>query len=115
MSPRAALFALGFVLLCSVVAARVGRQAAKYTDWRLPRSLLPRKYQLRLLPYLDNANFTTDGRVEILLECMQETQLLVLHMADITIVKDGLQVTMVIVFVFNAALTHLFDIIRFTT
>lgn len=95
MSPRAALFTLGLFLLCCVVAARVGRQLGpKYTDWRLPRSLLPRKYQLRLLPFLENGNFTTDGRVEILLECMEETQLIVLNIADIAIVKDGLQVIM---------------------
>jgi len=64
----------------------------KYDDWRLPRSLLPRQYKVRLLPFLVEGNFTTHGRVEILLECMQATDLVVIHMADIVIVKDSLQV-----------------------
>lgn len=80
-----------FVVLLQVTEARYGRAAPKYTDWRLPRTLLPRQYKLRLLPFLEG-NFTTSGYVEILLECMQDTQLVVLHMAEITIAKDGLQV-----------------------
>lgn len=68
----------------------------KYDDWRLPRSLLPRQYKVRLLPFLIEGNFTTHGRVEILLECMEETDLVVIHMADITIVKDTLQVNCII-------------------
>ena len=52
-----------------------------------------REYKLRLLPYLEEGYFTTDGQVDILLECMEETKLIVLHMEDITIVKNGLQVS----------------------
>ena len=64
----------------------------KYDDWRLPRALLPRQYKVRLLPFLNEGNFSTHGRVEILLECMQETDFVVIHMVDIVIVKDTLQV-----------------------
>ena len=63
----------------------------KYTDWRLPRWVLPRHYKLRLLPFIEEGHFT--GQVDILLECMEPTQLIVLHMADIRIDQDdGLQV-----------------------
>lgn len=78
------LWLLGWIVLQSSASS-------KYTDWRLPRSVLPRQYKLRLLPFLDG-NFTTSGYVEILLECMQDTQLVVLHMSEITIAKEGLQV-----------------------
>ena len=63
----------------------------KYTDWRLPRWVLPRHYKLHLLPFIEEGNFT--GQVDILLECMEPTQMIVLHMADIIINQDdGLQV-----------------------
>ena len=52
-----------------------------------------REYKLHLLPYLEEGYFTTDGQVDILLECMEETKLIVLHMEDITIVKNELQVS----------------------
>ena len=87
------LFAGLFSLLCLQITAKEVRSSPKYTDWRLPEWVLPRQYKLRLLPFLEEGNFTTDGQVEILLECMEETQLIVLHMAEITIVKDGLQVS----------------------
>ena len=74
------------------VAAKAVRSYPNYTDWRLPRWILPREYKLRLLPYLEEGNFTIDGQVDILLECMEETKLIVLHIAEITILKDGLQV-----------------------
>jgi aminopeptidase N len=91
-----------FSFLCLQVTAKEVRSSPKYTDWRLPEWILPRQYKLRLLPYLEDGNFTTDGQVEILLECMQETQLIVLHMAEITIVKDGLQV------IYSYFCTHIF-------
>jgi len=85
----AILILLGWIVIA--LAGRPSRASPKYTDWRLPRSVLPRQYKLRLLPFLDG-NFTTSGYVEILLECMQDTQLVVLHMSEITIAKEGLQV-----------------------
>lgn len=87
---------VGFVCLCFLdlqVAARGLRSFPSYTDWRLPRWILPREYRLRLLPYLEESNFTIDGQVDILLECKEETKLIVLHMAEIKIVKGGLQVS----------------------
>lgn len=96
------LFVSFFSFLCLQVTAKEVRSSPKYTDWRLPEWVLPRQYKLRLLPYLEDGNFTTDGQVEILLECMQETQLIVLHMAEITIVKDGLQV------IYSYFCTHIF-------
>lgn len=104
------LFAGMFSLLCPQITAKEVRSSPKYTDWRLPEWILPRQYKLRLLPFLEEGNFTTDGQVEILLECMEETKLIVLHMADITIVKEGLQVSHSIKYCKNAH--HSFKIIK---
>ena len=68
------------------------KPSLRHNDWRLPRSLVPRHYRVRLLPYLKEGNFTTDGHVEILVECKEETDLIILHMADISIVSGSLQV-----------------------
>lgn len=92
MLRRLALVTVGLVFVAIQVTAKQPRSVPKYTDWRLPRWLLPRHYKLRLLPFIEEGNFTTQGRVDILLECMEPTQLIVLHMAEITIPNDGLQV-----------------------
>jgi hypothetical protein len=81
------------IAVIQVTAIKQPRSIPKYTEWRLPRWVLPRHYKLRLLPFIEEGNFTTEGQVEILLECMEPTKMIVLHIADIRIVKDeGLQV-----------------------
>lgn len=90
--PVLVTFVLIFIGIAAQVVINNPRSVPKYTDWRLPRWLLPRHYKLRLLPFLQDGNFTTNGHVEILLECMEPTQMIVLHLADITIPFDGLQV-----------------------
>lgn len=91
---RLVVMTLALIFLgLQVETAKSPRSIPKYTDWRLPRWLLPRHYKLRLLPFLQDGNFTTEGQVEILLECMEPTQLIVLHMAEMSIVPEGLQVS----------------------
>lgn len=51
-------------------------------DIRLPRSLLPVHYVVRLLPWMDEGNFTTDGYVRIVMRCAENTSRIVLHSAD---------------------------------
>lgn len=59
------------------------------TNWneekyRLPGDLLPSFYAIRLLPFLEEGNFTTSGHIEILVDCVQDTKNIVLNSADIT-------------------------------
>lgn len=49
--------------------------------YRLPRSVAPRRYDVRLAPDLDAARF--DGEVEIALEVVEPTRLVVLNAADL--------------------------------
>jgi hypothetical protein len=59
-------------------------------DWndevyRLPGDLLPSVYTLRLLPFLEENNFTTDGHVTIFVDCVNDTKNIVLNSIDIDI------------------------------
>ncbi len=53
-------------------------------ELRLPRDILPRLYEVTLLPILIEGNFTTEGSVNILVDCVQSTNNITLHIADIT-------------------------------
>ena len=60
---------------------------------RLPRAVLPRHYELRLLPILQNANFSILGRVSIDIECFEDTDRIVLHSLDINVDPRSVTVT----------------------
>ncbi|XP_041459849.1 aminopeptidase N-like isoform X2 [Lytechinus variegatus] len=69
-------------------------------DGRLPRDLIPENYQLYLKPYLydedlrpntDDRRFTFDGRVKIVMECKMDTDVITLHINNITIRSHSLE------------------------
>ena len=51
----------------------------EYSDLRLPGSILPRLYEISLLPHLIEGNFTTEGSVDIFVECVDDTNNITLH------------------------------------
>lgn len=51
----------------------------EYSDLRLPGSILPRLYEISLLPHLVKGNFTTEGSVDIFVECVDDTNNITLH------------------------------------
>lgn len=53
--------------------------------YRLPGDLLPSSYTIRLLPFLEEGNFTTDGHIEILVDCVADTNTIVMNSLDILI------------------------------
>ncbi|EFX67103.1 hypothetical protein DAPPUDRAFT_203789 [Daphnia pulex] len=59
---------------------------------RLPRTVLPRHYDVRLLPILEKGNFTVLGRVSIDIQCLQSTDRIVLHSSDIQVDLKSVQV-----------------------
>lgn len=63
-----------------------------YSVIRLPRTVLPRHYDVRLLPILEKGNFTVVGRVVIDLQCMEQTDSIVLHSSDIHVDLKSVQV-----------------------
>jgi len=63
------------------------------TDVRLPRHIIPIHYTVRLLPFLEEDNFTTLGYVRIEMRCEVETSKIVLHNADSRIDHQSVKVT----------------------
>lgn len=62
-------------------------------DLRLPRNILPRSYNIRLLPFIEEGNWTTDGYVEISVECMIATVNISINSLDLTIDRASITVT----------------------
>lgn len=78
------LFALLVLSFHQAKSSPVKKTARNEEDLRLPRTILPRLYQVTLLPILIEGNFTTEGSVSILVDCVQSTNNITLHIADIT-------------------------------
>ena len=59
---------------------------------RLPRHVLPRHYDIKLLPIIEKGNFSILGDIAIDLECKQETDRIILHSADIVVDDTSVKV-----------------------
>lgn len=64
------------------------------TDVRLPRDVHPVHYEIRLLPWIEEGNFSVSGRTNILVEtgANSSTRRIVLHSVDITISRSTVRV-----------------------
>lgn len=61
-----------------------GQRAVKQDDYlRLPGDLRPTWYNIRLLPFIEEGNFTTDGFTEIWFDCVTATANITLNSANI--------------------------------
>lgn len=54
-------------------------------ELRLPGDVLPTTYAVRLLPFIEEGNFTTHGHVDIFIDCVRDTNNISINAADITI------------------------------
>lgn len=59
-------------------------------DVRLPKSVKPEKYYLKLTPYICNGNFTFDGEVSIVLRVQNETNRVTFHGVELSFHKINL-------------------------
>ncbi|XP_031848716.1 suppressor of ER stress-induced death [Nomia melanderi] len=59
--------------------------AKKKLDVRLPRSVLPDSYELRLIPFIWEGNFTYHGEVKILVNVTEDTKNVTLHAVSMDI------------------------------
>lgn len=78
-------------LLFTSAASKKSSRAGE--DLRLPRNVLPRSYEVTLLPILIEGNFTTEGSVNIVVDCVQASNNVTLHIADITWSASSVSVT----------------------
>jgi aminopeptidase N len=70
----------------------VAHQTLSGADVRLPQTVSPRHYDVRLFPILDKGDFFILGQVSIDLECSEDTNRIVLHSADIVVDPQSVQV-----------------------
>lgn len=61
-------------------------------EMRLPRDLLPSTYKIRLLPFIEEGNFTTHGYIEIVIDCKIATSNILLNAAELDIDTSSIQV-----------------------
>ena len=63
-------------------------------DLRLPGNILPRLYNIRLLPFIEVGNWTTDGYVEISVDCIISTVNISINSLDLTIDQASITVNL---------------------
>jgi aminopeptidase N len=61
-------------------------------DLRLPGNILPRLYNIRLFPFIEVGNWTTDGYVEISVDCIISTVNISINSLDLTIDQSSITV-----------------------
>lgn len=70
-----------------------GNEVRQGEDLRLPGDILPRSYFIRLLPFIEVGNWTTNGYVEIIIEPVSSTLNITMNALDLTIDSSSIIVT----------------------
>ncbi|KAH0552187.1 hypothetical protein KQX54_006650, partial [Cotesia glomerata] len=60
-----------------------GNSGEKSNEYRLPQNIVPKKYTIKLTPFIEPGNFTFKGYVEIIAYIVNSTNKVVLHIDDI--------------------------------
>lgn len=60
----------------------------KHSNLRLPMDVIPVDYKIQLIPFLQDGNFTTNGRVQITLRCDHSTNVIMLNTNNLTILPS---------------------------
>ncbi|EDW98314.1 aminopeptidase N [Drosophila yakuba] len=75
-----------FVLMVIALGLGLATTSSTYNHYRLPTSLRPLKYHLRVLTHLENAeNFRFGGNVKIEIQILENTNNITLHSKELTI------------------------------
>jgi hypothetical protein len=75
------------VQLCGLLAV-VMTSVPAGTEYRLPITVVPSHYTIRLVPYFEDRNFTFDGEVEINVKATTDASSITLHYDDMDIVGN---------------------------
>lgn len=75
----------------SSAESAIGKHVKVVSNIRLPRTVLPQHYDVRLLPIIEKGNFSILGRVSIDIECKEETDRIILHSADIIVDRNSIR------------------------
>ena len=73
--------------------AQVVKSAEKVgEDLRLPKDVLPYRYSIQLLPFIEEGNFTTDGYIMIFVNCTQATRNISMNSFNIAFYENSITV-----------------------
>nr|CAD7396262.1 unnamed protein product [Timema cristinae] len=91
------IFQIPLVLLLTILSANAQTSSdetlAMANDYLLPTSVVPIHYDIKLIPYLDDDNFTFDGEVNIKVRAEDVTDVITLHQNDTIIEESSVTVT----------------------
>lgn len=73
-------------------AASANEVKTENLDFRLPKSVVPHSYKLKLIPFIYDGNFTFLGEVTILVNVTEVTSTITLHADDLEIQKSSINV-----------------------
>lgn len=59
---------------------------------RLPGDFLPSVYAIRIMPFIEEGNFTTAGQIDIFVDCLKGTNNITLHAINITVDQSSILV-----------------------
>lgn len=68
------------------------RQTKTEGDLRLPNDVLPYRYGIQLLPFIEEGNFTIDGSIMIFVNCVRATRNITMNSANIVIDQNSIRV-----------------------
>jgi hypothetical protein len=88
-----------FLIFLLIFSQNWGTLTADEGDMRLPKNALPISYDIKLIPIIEEGNFTTIGYIEILVDCLETTSSISMNSADISINQSSILVT--IIFIIN--------------
>lgn len=64
----------------------------KKLDVRLPRSVAPKSYHIKIIPFIYEGNFTFHGEVDIVVQIKEDTGNITLHFDDIKVDESSISV-----------------------
>ena len=76
----------------SPVSSTISTTQKPVVDVRLPRSLIPSHYDIRLLPIVEKGNFSFFGDATISMRCDENTNKIVMHSADLVVDQASITV-----------------------
>nr|XP_040229612.2 aminopeptidase N-like isoform X1 [Anopheles coluzzii] len=79
------------VIAATIIGVTVGDTGVPYSGYRLPKSITPEHYNLRVYTHLgDERGFIFYGQVAMRLICHEDTENIVLHSKNLTLPEQGI-------------------------
>ncbi|KAL6262284.1 hypothetical protein P5V15_007378 [Pogonomyrmex californicus] len=79
------LVTLGLIFIAVTALPVDGDDSSTMINYRLPDNIVPVHYDVEIIPYIEEGNFTFDGKSRIIIEIHRATRDLSLHVLELTI------------------------------